>query len=135
MGAENGGDSAALAGGRLRRKVEAAEEGIASAAKLREGVAVKAVADARSVDSALNEARFFELFEVARNRRLRQRQVADNFAADAFVPLREHLQDTEAGRMRKRLGLLGERSEIGFEAVGGGEHKAAFEAYNRLSCI
>jgi hypothetical protein len=68
-----------------------------------------AITDAGAVDLAADEPRLLQHLEVLRDRRLRQRQLLDDIAADARVSPGEEPQDLDASRMSDRLA---ERREL-----------------------
>src|ERR1044071_5589807 len=61
---------------------------------------LQAVAGVWTFDRATDDAGVFQHLQVLRDRRLRQRQFIDEAAADASLPLREQLDDTEPRRVR-----------------------------------
>src|SRR5579859_2591326 len=69
---------------------------------------VQAVADARTVDLALDDARVPEDLEMLRDGRLRERELVDDLTADARPPPGEEAHDLDARRVRERLGEPGE---------------------------
>src|SRR5882762_2450470 len=63
-----------------------------------------AVADARAVDLAADQARFLEHLEVLGHGGLRERQALDDGPADALATRHQHAHDRDAGRVPERLG-------------------------------
>lgn len=77
---------------------------------------VDAVADARSVDFALNQARFLQDFQVLRNCRLSQRHLFDDLAAHAGRSVEQQSHDPHAswmGQSPRQLGHFLRPSHIG----------------------
>lgn len=60
---------------------------------------VDAVTDFGPVDFALHESGLLQNLQVLRNRRLGQRQLVNNFAADTALATDQHTHDAHSGRM------------------------------------
>ena len=79
-----------------------------SAFSRRSSLVVDAVADPRAIFPAPDQSRILQDPQVFGHRRLRQRQLTDNLAANLRFLLRQDSQDAHAGRMTDRLRQEGE---------------------------
>lgn len=77
------------------------------------GFRIQTVADARAIHAALNPTGVLEDLQVLRNGALRERQDADDFAADAGAALAEQAHDGDARGMAQGLGEADEGFVVG----------------------
>ena len=83
---------------------EAANQGLEAP----ERAGFEAIAGARAVDLAADEADVFQDLEVLRHGGLRQRQLLDDVAADAGVSTRQQAHDLDPYRVAERPGEGGQ---------------------------
>ncbi len=72
--------------------------------KFFKGLPVNAVATPGSIDRSRDQSCRFQFFQVLRNGRLGQWEHFDDFAANAFISLGQHFQDSDPGGMAHGFG-------------------------------